>query len=495
MELRYVKNLEEVDSSLHTLILPFWQEKSGAKPAFSGHKSFEAAYSSPLKAGDFLGKEGETLFVYPAKGKEKRFLLLGLGRQSECHHDSIRTAFAKAMKACKHKRDNCVGVFIPEWQGQKTSAIAGYICEGMLLANYTFDVLKNETAKETHFQLNEICLIGADKNTAHHCDRVEKVISSVYFARDLINLNADDVTPQHLAQVAKQMAKEFSSLRVHVLDKEEIEKEKMGLLLAVSRGASIPPVLITLEYRGDPKSKDRTALVGKGITYDTGGLNLKTSGMETMKGDMAGAAAVLGTLRAAASLKLKRNIVGVIPATENAIGPRSFKPGDVYRARSGKTVEIGDTDAEGRLVLADAISYAQDKFSPSRIIDLATLTGGIVIALGEEVTGLFCNDDDLSKQLQAAGEKTFERLWPFPLYPEFKELLKSSVADIRNAGGGRKASSIKGGIFIQSFVKNNTPWAHLDIAGTGFISEMKPYLPTPGTAVGIRLLIEFLESL
>ncbi len=215
--------------------------------------------------------------------------------------------------------------------------------------------------------------------------------------------------------------------------------------------------------------------------------------METMKCDMAGAASVLGTMRAAATLKLKVNLVGVIASTENAIGPNSYKPGDVYTSMSGKTVEISNTDAEGRLVLADALTYVQQTFSPTRMIDLATLTGGIVIALGEEATGLFSNNDKLAEALIESGEKTFERLWRFPLYPEYKEQLKSTIADIKNSGG-RKASSITAAMFLEQFVKN-VPWAHLDIAGTAYLSELKPYHPTYATGVGVRLLIEFLESL
>jgi leucyl aminopeptidase len=235
--------------------------------------------------------------------------------------------------------------------------------------------------------------------------------------------------------------------------------------------------------------------VGKGITFDTGGLNLKVGvGIETMKSDMAGAAAVLGVLKAASELKLKRNIIGVIATAENAIGPSSIKPGDVVRGHCGLSVEINDTDAEGRLVLADALSYLQKHYRPSRIIDLATLTGGVVIALGEEASGLFSNDDGLCHSLMAAGSRTFERVWRLPLYPEYKEALKSGIADMRNAGG-RKASACKGAIFLQQFVERSIPWAHLDIAGTAFLSEPKGYHTTAATGVGVRLLIDFLEML
>jgi leucyl aminopeptidase len=234
-----------------------------------------------------------------------------------------------------------------------------------------------------------------------------------------------------------------------------------------------------------------TALVGKGITYDTGGLHLKTTGMETMKDDMSGGAAVLGTIKAAAALGLKVNIIGAVASTENAIGPDSYKMGDVYRSYSGKTVEIMDTDAEGRLVLADAVSYIEDHYKPSRIIDLATLTGGIIVSLGDEASGLFSNDDELAEDLIRSGKHTYERLWRFPLYREYKEALKSTIADMRNSPPARKASSIMGGMFIQEYIRK-TPWAHLDIAGTAFLSNPRHYHPTNATGVGIRLLIDYL---
>ncbi|MGE5196112.1 MAG: leucyl aminopeptidase family protein, partial [Anaerolineae bacterium] len=276
--------------------------------------------------------------------------------------------------------------------------------------------------------------------------------------------------------------------------KKELEQEKMGLILAVNRGSNREPVLIILEYLGDEKSKERTAVIGKGITYDTGGLNIKPTGsMETMKSDMAGAAAVLGLIKAAIATGLKANIIGVIASTENAVGPLSYKPGDVYTSFSGKTVEISNTDAEGRLVLADAISYTQERLKPTRLIDLATLTGGILIALGEEAAGLFSNDDHLASELLAAGENTYERLWRFPLFNEYKEAVKSSIADLKNSGG-RKASSITAAMFLQCFVKN-IPWAHLDIAGTAYLTDARLYHPTPATGYGVRLLIDFFESL
>ena len=277
------------------------------------------------------------------------------------------------------------------------------------------------------------------------------------------------------------------------MGKKQLEKEGFGLLLAVNRGSSCDPALIILQYRGQPHSNNNTVIVGKGITYDTGGLNLKVGvGMETMKCDMGGAAAVLGTMLAAATLGLKTNLTGVIATTENSIGPDSYKPGDVYTSYLGKTVEIGNTDAEGRLVLADALAYANAKLAPTRMINLATLTGSIVIALGEEATGLMSNSDELSLALSEAGETTYERVWRMPLYDEYQERLKSDFADLINVAG-RPASANLAGMFLKEFV-GKTPWAHLDIAGTAYLTKARHYLPKNATGVGVRLLIEFLEQ-
>lgn len=272
------------------------------------------------------------------------------------------------------------------------------------------------------------------------------------------------------------------------------EIEKMGLLMAVSRGSAVDPAFIILSHTGAPKSKEHTVLVGKGVTYDTGGLNLKPpSSMETMREDMSGAAAVLATVATAAALKLKCNVTAVVPTTENAIGASSYKMGDVYTAYNGTTVEIGNTDAEGRLILADALAYAEKKLKPTRMIDLATLTGSVVIALGDEFAGLFTKDDKLAKTLQQAGKKSQELLWRMPLPKSYFKKLKSNVADLRNIGS-RAGGSIQAALFLEHFVKK-TAWAHLDIAGVAFQTSESGYWPKNGVGFGVRLLINFLSSL
>ncbi len=475
------------------LILPFWEGEKRAEPAFTMRQLANIA-DLPVEAGDFRGKESETLVIYPARSAEKRMLLVGLGKRTKLSPETLRRSFATALRVSRRKKCKSLNLLLPNAEMHKRN-LCGAISEGLFLANYAFDLYKKPVKNaEKETIIENCCFIGADKSCLEEITKNITLISAVELARDLINSNADDVNAQTLAQTAKDIAKEFSAVKTTVLGKKELEKEKMGLLLAVNRAAMQDPALIIIEYRGDPKSKDVTAIIGKGISFDTGGLNLKPTGsIETMKDDMSGAAAVLGTLRAAAALKLKKNVLGVIAAAENAMGPASYKPGDVYISHSGKSVEISNTDAEGRLVLADAFSYIQSNYSVNRMIDLATLTGAMVIALGEEVTGMFCNNDALAHALTEAGEKTFERLWRLPLYPEYKDALKSPIADMKNSGG-RKAGSITAALFLQNFIKDGMPWAHLDIAGTSYLSELnKPYHPLHATGVGVRLLIEFLE--
>jgi leucyl aminopeptidase len=471
------------------LILPFWKANQEAVPACS-LKEYESLYELPIKNRDFKGSLNEILFLYPSNALEPRLILLGLGSQIEASEENLRKTYAALVKACRNKDILSLNVVMPETDFDTCSSIL----EGLSLASYTFNHLKSETLKEEPTsEIECVNLISTNSVDLARCHRALVGVKAVNYARDLVNGNADDITPQLLATTALDLANEHTTITTTVFDLARIQEEKMGLLLAVSRGSVRDPVFILVEYKGNPESKDITALVGKGVTYDTGGLNLKPTGsMETMKDDMAGAATVLGTIKAAAELGLKVNLLGVVVSTENAIGPNSYKPGDVFKSHAGKTVEIFNTDAEGRLILADALSYIQQHYTLSRILDFATLTGAILVALGEEAAGLFSNNDQLVKEIEQASYKSAERVWRMPLFPEYKEVLKSSIADIRNCGN-RQAGACTAAMFLQQFIIK-TPWAHLDIAGTAFISSPKHYHPTTATGFGIRLLIELLRS-
>lgn len=477
------------------LVIPFWKGKKSAELAADDATSLKVHFSPALDSHDFLGKEGDILLIYVSGQPEKRIALLGLGSQETITVEKLRRIYSAVTNMCRKRKIKEINVLSPTCpQLSKDDLIRGVI-EGLLLSNYAFNNLKHDSIKdETPVFLERVSLVGVSKQELTIAEKCATVCHAVDIARDLVNGNADDVTPQHLAAVAQGLSKTCKHVKTTVFDKKRIEKEKMGLLLAVNRGSNLDPAFIIIEYKGNPKSSDHTVIVGKGITFDTGGLNLKpTGGMETMKCDMAGAAAALGVIQAASSLELKVNVTAVIATTENSIGSKSYKPGDVYKAYSGKTVEIGNTDAEGRLALADALAYSVDNLKPSRIIDLATLTGAVEIALGNEVTGLFSNNDALADLLIRFGGETNERVWRLPLYEEYKDQLKSDIADIKSTGG-RPAGSITAATFLQEFV-GKTPWAHLDIAGTAFLSENKRYLPKHATGVGVRLITTLLESL
>ncbi len=492
MEITIAQHLEGRGQA-DLLVVPFFSKEGKVKIA--GHaKSLEPMIKVPLE--DFKGSESECLIIYPEKLKEKRLAFLGLGDEERITTETLRRAYASITKLCNQKKFKTINVFFPQIPVLSEDYILRGIIEGSLLANYSFVKNKRDALKDNPpSYLKKMALIGADKEALSLAKKLQILCEGVHLARDLTNSNADEITPQHLGEIAKKLAKDSPALKATVFDKKRIEKEKMGLLLAVNRGSAIEPAFIILEYQGNAKAKgkDHTVVIGKGITYDTGGLNLKSSGMETMRADMAGAAVALAAVWVAAKLKLPVHLTAIVPATENCISARSYKPGDVYAGFSGKTVEITNTDAEGRLVLADALAYANTHLKPARLIDFATLTGGVDIALGNETTGMMSNNDALADLFVRAGSETFERVWRLPLFEEYKDNLKSDVADIKNAGT-RSASSISGGIFLQHFV-GKTPWVHFDIASTAFLNDAKRYHPKHATGIGVRLMIEFLQHL
>lgn len=489
MEFQSVARLDKRKSA-DALVVPMWQGKKG--PDFAVEcPSIQTQVSTPIQLGDFKGKEGEVLVLYLKGELEKRVILLGLGEQDKITTEQLRRIYSTLMKAAMGKKIASVNVIIPEIPSLSEENLIRGISEGMLLTNYLFDKHKKDPAKAL---VKKVTFIDHGKKALDIANKALVICQGVYLARDLVNENADLITPEYLAECAKEISKEQPSIKTTVLNKKQIEKEKMGLLLAVNRGSAHDPVFIIMSYKGNPKTSDHTVYVGKGITYDTGGLNIKTSNMEIMKCDMAGAAVGLATILTAARLKLKANLTVVIPATENAIDAASYKVGDVYPSYLGKTVEITNTDAEGRLILADALAYACKKLEPTRLIDMATLTGGIDIALGVETTGLMSNDDALSDALIRAGSETFERVWRLPTYEEYKDAMKSDIADLKNSSG-RSASSIRGAMFLREFIDDRIPWAHFDIASTAFLSEPLRYHPKHGTGVGVRLMIDFLEHL
>lgn len=473
MQLCHLESFEKRKEA-DLLVIPVWKDGGLAFPIGSLKKEL----SKPL--ADFTAEEGDILFVYPANIVEKRAVLLGLGLKKGMTAERLRCAYGALVRAALKKKAFTLNILVPD------DHILGLV-EGIYFANYQFSELKSQPEERL---LTRVSLLGAPKKLWSELETLQTIFEGVDFARDLVNRNADEVTPSYLVKVAKSFT---SSIKTHILDKPKLIREKMGLLLAVGRASQHDPALIVMEYRGKPSSQDKTVLIGKGITYDTGGLNLKTANMEYMKADMAGAAACLAVVQTAARLKLKVNVSCVIATCENAIGSGSYKPGDVYVSHSGKTVEIGNTDAEGRLILADALSYALKHLSPTRLIDIATLTGGMTLILGNEGMGLFSNDDTLANQIEKAGFETYERAFRLPLIEELQPLLKSHVADLRNAGW-KMAGSMMAAHFLKEFA-GSVPWAHLDIASVAFLQEPKRYHPRYATGVGVRLLTQMLRNL
>ena len=438
----------------------------------------------------FRGKQGDTVFC--AMKNRPGVILCGLGREEDVTAETLRNSAAAAAAECLKRNITVIQVVPPALSRPDDGAILAALAEGFYLGDYSFTRYKTKKDNDARF---ESITFHSNLDTADDIIRETGIVCrNTAVCRDLVNDSSDNCTPELFAAAAKKLAG-IKGMKFTVFNEKEIVKMKMGLLTAVSRGSANPARLVVIRYRGDVKSQKSIALVGKGITFDSGGLNLKSSGnIEGMRSDMAGAAACLCAIRAAAELGLQRNITVVIPLAENMLGSSSYKPGDVYRAYNGKTVEIGNTDAEGRLVMADALAYTVDRLKPDMVIDIATLTGACIVCLGEIVAGYLTSDDRLSEMLFNAGEKTGERLWRLPLYREYAEDIKSDFADMNNVAPGRKAGTIIGAVFLKNFV-GKTPWAHIDIAGTSWFSKKRGYRPRYATGYGVRLFIELLKSL
>ncbi|MBD3242972.1 MAG: aminopeptidase [Chitinivibrionales bacterium] len=432
---------------------------------------------------DFKGEAGEVTVRYDGK---TTVVYAGLGERGDFADRVIRSAAASAVRKVGALKRSSAALILTGLDCSHVAAV-----EGALLGNYVFD--KYLSTKPDRVSSLDIV---SDTLKPAALRRISAICDGVCLARDLVNDNAGVVTPAQLAAQARAVGR-AAGMQVTVLDHRELERRGLGLLAAVGRGSPYQPRLAILSYRGAPKSKKTVALVGKGITFDSGGLNLKPSGhIETMRIDMAGAATVLGVMQALGAVRPRVNVVGVCAAACNAIDGTSYIPGDIYRSYSGKTVEICNTDAEGRLALADAIAYVNKTHKPTHIVDLATLTGGMLITFADVLCGLFSNDDELAKALFDAGEVANERLWRLPMYKEFSDAMKGDRSDLRNLAKFKRghASSLTGAAFIQEFV-GNTAWAHLDIAGTAFNeNESKGETPKYATGFGVRLLMHFLSE-
>jgi leucyl aminopeptidase len=457
----------------------------------------------PFHSGAFTGKQGQTLSVFPPAAQHGQLFLVGMGKQSECSLERIRRAAAVGAKAASAARAATAAMLEPEPDTIAGSpigklrdlwiAVGAAFGEGIQLGLYRFEKYMSESKKTPAKLASVVVMSGAAARGGQMAKGLafaDVVCAGTNLARDLENAPGNEIFPATLADHARKVGRQYG-IKVEVFDERKIEALGMGGLIGVSRGSSKPARFIVMDHNRRAASSGTIVLVGKGVTFDSGGISLKPSqNMAEMKMDMSGAAAVLATLQTAARLKLPLHLVGLIPATENLPGGSALKPGDILRHHNGKTSEIDNTDAEGRLILADALSYAA-RFDPDVVIDLATLTGACVVALGHHASGMLGNDEGMMQRLREAGERTYERVWPLPMFEEYEKQIKSDVADVKNVGG-RWAGAITAALFLKNFI-GEYRWVHLDIAGTAMMEEAQEYIPKGGTGVGVRLLIDFLR--
>jgi leucyl aminopeptidase len=442
------------------------------------------------------GEEGELISGECPLDIAHRITFVGIGPEKDITHSRMRETLNRVMRQATKNREYQIALGVTvKVHGLTAAESRLFALREASISDYTFDTFKSK--KNEFEKIDGLHILPLVKETEEELEerlvRVRLLRASQVLARDLSNRPANDLNPETFAQAAKEMSEEAKGLRVTILGMKELQKEKMGGILGVCQGSEQEPRMIVIEHR-PKKPKKSVVLVGKGVTFDSGGISLKPgAGMGAMKADMVGAATVMGVMRAVADLDLPIKVVGLIPAVENMPSGTAIRPGDILTTSSGKTVEVDNTDAEGRLILADALHYSA-RFNPDIVIDFASLTGACVVALGHEAAGIMGNDQDLLDELKKLGEQVGERVWPMPLYDEYHSYLKSEWADIKNVGG-RWGGAVTAGTFLKQWVPEKVSWAHLDIAGVGYNEKEHNGLPKGATGFGVVLTATFLENL
>jgi len=450
-----------------------------------------------FKSEDFKGDKGQTaLLRFAPKGKVKArsLMLIGVGESSDYVPAEVAVASASAARYLRARKHRSFA-FLPRHNGDAVT-IGQFAAQGFVTSQFELDKYKTKDKNDKYVDKLVVCVDGANASElSSGLNRGRAIGEAMNFTRDLANEPPNILTPSEMASRAQKMAKE-TGLKCEVLDEARMEKLGMGSLLSVSKGSDQPAKLIVLRYtpaKSTAKKGDLLALVGKGITFDTGGISLKPGeGMDAMKYDMSGGATVLGTMRAVALIKPTAPVLGIVAAVENMPDGKASRPSDIVTASNGKTIEILNTDAEGRLILADAVAYAE-KQGATRIVDMATLTGAVIIALGDQNTGIMGNDQDLVDEIISLGKENGEGFWQLPVSKEYSKQIRSDIADIKNIGPRGKAGTIMGAVFIQEFV-DKAKWAHLDIAGTAWHDAVRPHQAKGPTGVAIRTLISLVEQ-
>lgn len=496
MQVKYsTRNPDQYRGELLVLLV---RQGEGKNPPASSHLAAQALINRAFQCQDFTGKEEETLLAYPEvqpeEGGATRILVVGLGREA-LGRELFRQAGGAIAQAALKTRAKKVMVVVPEELEFSVIEMSECLTEGLILGSYRFINHKNYQKKEEEpRQLTVVRMAGRkEKAIRSGVARGGIAARAVWGARDMANEPGNFWTAAHFVDHARQLAKQYN-LGLRVLLPEELRTLGMNGLLSVNQGSKEPPAMVVLEYRSG-KKVPTLLLVGKGLTFDSGGISLKPGNkMEEMKYDMCGGAAVLAVIQAVAEERLAGvDLVAIVPSTDNMPGLGALKPGDVIRQYNGKTVEIISTDAEGRLILADALAYGIEQFQPAAVIDIATLTGAVIACFGRHRTGLLSNQDSLAAKLSAAGERSGELMWRLPLDKEYSKQVESRVADLRNTGDTPGGGTITAAAFLQEFV-GDCPWAHLDIAGTAWDCTAKSYIAKGASGVGVRTLLELLRA-
>ena len=473
---------------IETLIVPVCEDKT-----IHTDKVLSNLIRKAKRLKEFKGASKEEVTFYnPSEIKAERITFMGLGKRDEVELEKLRSMAGKAVKSSRGKTLSEVFIAVPDASKLKIdeAEILKSLGEGAVLGNHLYRKYKEEKKLKPLKRVHLIVKPDAKKNYGGFLRRVESICSGTIQAREWVNTPSNEKKPEQFARLIRTAAGK-TKLRIAVMNDKQLKQKKFGSLLAVAAGSESKPRMVILEHRPSG-AKTTVALIGKGVTFDSGGLNIKPSGsLDYMKSDMSGAAVVASTLIAVSKLKPKINIVGLIPIVENMPSGSATRPGDIVRSYSGKTVEINNTDAEGRLILIDAMTYAVKTYKPQILIDLATLTGACVVALGEKIAGVFSSDDDLAESILKSGAKTHERCWKMPLPEDYKEMLKSEFADLSNIGGTRWGGAITAALFLSEFVEG-TPWAHIDIAGPSYSKKESDYCGPGGTGFGVRLLCDLI---
>jgi len=452
-----------------------------------------AAVNQSLK--DMEGKLGKlSIIPVPGKNPAQRILLAGLGKKENLTNDTIRLVSGKiAQKARELKLKEFSIITPPSFVADQVSSVS-QIIEGSKIALYKFDKFKT---KKVNNSPNLTIIVSKSNKISHAIKTAEIIADGVIFTKSIANLPPNECTPTTLANFAKIISKK-NKMKCSIISESELKKKGFGGISAVGQGSKNESRLIILEHNHGPKNEKPIVLVGKAVTFDTGGISLKPGDkMDEMKFDKCGGCTVIGIMKAVSELKLPINIVGIVPSVENMPSGESFRPGDIIKLYNGKTAEILNTDAEGRLILADALSYGEKHYSPKVIIDFATLTGACIVALGNNVAGIVSNNEKLTKKINESSKRTTEEVWELPLTQDFMDMIKSDVADMKNVGIGRAAGTITAAAFLRNAIED-TPWAHIDIAGVAWTqaaTKEKSYNPKGATGFGVRLILDYLQNL